>query len=67
MEQEEIKSWSDMVKRIQSLDEEETKALLNYEIVKYGRKMIIQRLHQRYCRLRRDRERQNIENGEILL
>lgn len=67
MNTEEIKTWADMVERIQGLDENEIKALLNYEIIKYKRNTIILRLHQRYCSLRRDRERREMMEGKIIL
>ena len=67
MDTEGIKTWADMVDRIKDLSEEETKGLLNYEIVKYNRRTIVLRLHQRYCSLRRDRERREMMEGKILL
>lgn len=67
MDTEGIKTWADMVDRIGGLDEAEVKALLNYEIAKYNRQTIVTRLHQRYCKLRMRREREEIAQGRIIL
>lgn len=67
MDTEGIRTWRDLIDRISGLDENEIKGMLNYEIVKYNRKTIVLRLHQRYCGLRRDREREEMAQGRIIL
>jgi len=62
-----IQGWKDMHTRIRTFTEDELRAIINYEVVKYKRPTILTRLHMRYCILRDKRERDELLAGEILL
>ncbi len=62
-----IKSWRELSGKLMEMDEETLRESINYEASVYKRKIFITRMHQRYCRLRADRERQQLISGEALL
>jgi len=62
-----IMSWRHMLEKLPKMDEEMLREAINYEVATYKRKLIITRLHQRYSRLRANRERQLLLSGEHLL
>jgi len=62
-----IMSWRDMLEKLPKMNEETLREAINYEVATYKRKLIITRMHQRYSRLRADRERKQLLNQEILL
>ena len=60
-------SWRELMAGLNQLDEETLKDSINYEVSVYGRKRFIERMHQRYSRLRADRERTALVAKEMLL
>ena len=62
-----IESWLQLQKVIGTMTEEELRFTINYEASVYKRKTIIERLHQRYTKVRAARERNELINGEGLL
>jgi len=62
-----IMSWRDMLEKLPKMNEDELRGAINYEVATYKRKLIITRMHQKYSRLRADRERQLLLSGEHLL
>lgn len=62
-----IESWQEMVKVINGLDESQLQTEINVEVSTYRRKAIITRLHQRYTKLRSQRERAGLIAGKHLL
>ena len=59
-------TWRKLVPRVGRMNEEEIKALLNYEVSTTNRSSVVLRLHQRYTKLRMFRERIAIRKGELL-
>lgn len=62
-----IESWAHLQKVIGTLTEEELRFTINYEASVYKRRTIIERLHQRYTKVRSTRERKQLVAGEGLL
>lgn len=60
-------SWKEMMKQLPTLTESELATEINTEVSTYRRKAIIERLHQRYAKLRNKREREALVAGETLL
>jgi len=63
---ERIINWKSMYVQIKFMTEEEVKQVLNYELSTTNRKGIVQRLHQRYTRLRFAHEKELIKAGSFL-
>lgn len=61
------KPWAKMLKETENMTEDELRALINHEVSTLRRKSYLTRLHQRFSTLRRDRERQQLIEGTILL
>lgn len=59
-------SWRDMHEKLSEMDEDTLRESINYEASVYKRKAILNRMHQRYCRLRNARERDQLARGELL-
>lgn len=59
-------TWEQLMADISKMKEEELKALINYELSTTRRKSFIERMHQRYSKLRAKRERDNLFNGGLL-
>ena len=53
-------NWIQMNNDLPKMREDQVKAMLDAEIVGAGRWTFIERLHQRYTNLRRDREREEL-------
>ena len=51
-----LASWTVLNKEINNFNEEELKSMLDFECMTKNRKDIIKRLHQRYSKLRGQRE-----------
>ena len=62
-----IKSWKEMLAVVGTLDEKELLETINFEAVTYKRKNILERLHQRYTKLRSQRERATLMEGGMIL
>ena len=62
-----IESWSHLQKVIGTMTEEELRFTINYEASVYKRRTILERLHQRYTKVRAMRERKELVAGEGLL
>jgi len=62
-----ILGWKDFREKLNKLTEEQLRQLINFEISSYGRTLMLERMHQRYCILRDKRERQQVLDREILL
>lgn len=60
-------SWREMITNVSKLNEDELRDSINYEVSTYRRKAFIARMHQRYARLRSERERAALLAGETLL
>jgi hypothetical protein len=52
-----LENWRVLNQHLNTLNEEEVKALLDHEIHNRARAMFLQRLHQRYNAMRVSRER----------
>jgi len=61
-----IESWLHMMKVLPLLTEEELKEAVNIEANGFKRKAILERLHQRYSKLRMTRERVTLLTGGTL-
>lgn len=62
-----FKSWRELIKEVATLDEDTLRESINFEVSTYGRKGFIERMHQRYTRLRAERERVALISKEMLL
>ena len=60
-------SWRELISSVGRLNEQELRESINYEVSTYRRKAFISRMHQRYARLRSERERALLLAGEMLL
>jgi hypothetical protein len=60
-------SWKEMMAKLPTLNEMELAVAINTEASTYRRAAVIKRLHQRYAKLRNQRERDAIIAGELLL
>ena len=60
-------TWRDAVRGVPLLDEKELLFAMNFEVVKYNRESIVLRMHQRYTKLRAQRERAEMAEGKILI
>lgn len=60
-------TWRELMQTIGGMNEPQLAEAINYEVSTYRRKNYITRMHQRYSRLRADREREQLLNQEILL
>ena len=63
----EIESWKDLMRKLPTMTEEQLRLAINYEVSRFRRKVIITRLHQRYCKLVAARERAALLDGTMLL
>lgn len=61
-----VGSWEDFIKDLPKLQEEQLKQLINYELSTSNRKTFVERMHQRYCKLRMLREREELMKGGLL-
>lgn len=52
-----LSSWRRLVEFLPTLREDQVKMLLDHELANGQRKVFIEYLHQRYCKLRMQRER----------
>jgi hypothetical protein len=59
-------TWEELVAALATMDENTTKAYLNHEISTHKRKSYITRMHQRYCKVRDERERVAVLGGQLL-
>jgi len=62
-----INGWTHLLDVLPTLTEQELLETINFEAVMYRRNYILERLHQRYTRLRAKREREQLFNGVPLL
>ena len=62
-----INSFKELYTEIKNMSEKELLVMINYEVVKYKRAMVIERLHMRYSKLRNARERKELKQGLLLL
>ena len=60
-----FKDWKTLNKYVSEMNEQELLILLNYELAGKRRPTYITRIHERYTRLRANRERQGMFNGMI--
>jgi hypothetical protein len=60
-------SWRELMAGVSKLTEAELRESINYEVSTYRRKNFIERMHQRYTKLRSERERKELISGETLL
>ncbi len=61
-----LSSWVDINKALPSLREDQLKELINMERQGKARKAFLDRMHQRYCKLRSKRERAELDGGKLL-
>ena len=59
-------NWETLIAQVGQMDENTVKAWINYENSTYKRKSFLTRLHQRYCKLRDARERDELWAGRLL-
>ncbi len=52
-----LTSWKTVNQMIDEFREDQIKAMLDHEVATKKRENVIERLHQRYCKLRMQRER----------
>jgi hypothetical protein len=62
-----FENWNQLISDLSKLDENELRDSINFEVAVKKRRVFIERMHQRYSRLRADRERALLINGELLL
>lgn len=62
-----FESWRQLTSKVSDMTEEELLVAINMEVSTYGRKPFIERMHQRYSKLRVARERDQLCKKEILL
>lgn len=62
-----IESWTHLHKVMSTMTEEELRFTINYEASVYKRRTILERLHQRYTKVRAMRERAELLEGTGLL
>lgn len=62
-----FETWRAMLARIGDLTEQQLVEAINLEVSIYRRKIVINRLHQRYSKMRAARERALLLKGELLL
>ena len=60
-------SWKELMAILPTLDENELVVAINTEVSGFKRKGHIERMHQRYSKLRAKRERDALVAGDILL
>jgi len=61
-----LRDYNYLNNQLHTLTEAELRSMLNYELSTKKRKVYLERLHQRYCKLRDIRERQEIFAGGML-
>lgn len=61
-----VGSWEEFIKDLPKLREDQLKQLINYEISTSRRQSFVERMHQRYCKLRMQRERKELMSGGLL-
>lgn len=61
-----LASWESMNESLTTLTEDQLKLLINYERSTRDRRNLIERMHQRYGKLRTARERIELMNGGML-
>ena len=59
-------SWKELTSALATMDEETVRAYLNHENSTHKRASYLTRLHQRFCTLRDEREREEILKGALL-
>lgn len=62
----EILTWAVLTETVGDMDETTVKAWLLYEVSTHKRASYITRLHQRYCKLRDAREREELLQGKLI-
>lgn len=58
--------WEAFIAALSTMDEATVFGLINYEVSTKGRKAYVTRLHQRYCKLRDVRERDELLAGKLI-
>lgn len=58
--------WKELTSALNTMDEETVRAYLNHENSTHKRASYLTRLHQRFCTLRDERERQEVLKGSLL-
>ena len=61
-----LDSWATLNKDVGKLREDQIKSLINYEVSTKRRPVMIDRLHQRFAKLRSKRERLELKAGGLL-
>ena len=61
-----LDSWATLNKDVGKLREDQIKNLINYEVSTKRRAVMIDRLHQRFAKLRNQRERLELKAGGLL-
>ena len=59
-------SWKELTSALNTMDEQTVRAYLNHENSTHKRASYLTRLHQRFCTLRDEREREEILKGALL-
>ena len=59
-------TWVELTSALNTMDEQTVRAYLNHENSTHKRKSYLTRLHQRFCTLRDEREREEILKGALL-
>ena len=60
-------TWMQMMMNLPTMSEDELRTAINFEVATRKRKQFVTRMHQRFSRLRTDRERQQLLDGETML
>lgn len=55
-----LNNWRKLVEYLPSMDEKQVKMLLDHEVANQKRKVFVEYLHQRYCKHRMLRERNEL-------
>ena len=61
-----LEDWNILNTAMSKMAESDIKEILNHECTHKRRSYFIERLHQRYCKLRKDRERDELLQGGTL-
>lgn len=61
-----VGTWEQFIVDLPKLREDQLKVLINYELSTTRRVSFVERMHQRYCKLRNRRERDELMAGGLL-
>lgn len=60
-------SWKELIEKVSALNEEELRHSINEEVASHNRDSFVKRMHQRYSKMRVNREREMMRLGMVVL